>query len=125
VVLSGRLPTLDSRAWSRWARVSARFNEGSFSEENVFLLSEWMAHTSTEILDKNFNLERSMLANLPKRELFIFPAELPRSLAEDKSAVGGSQTRLHVQYTFKMVAMDQTKRVPGGGLRELPCIDTR
>ena len=93
------------------------FNEGSFSEENTFLLSEWMAHTSPEILEKNFSLERSALGNLPKRELFIFPAELPRSLAEDKAAVGGPHTQSPVQYTFKMVAMDPTKIVPGGEVR--------
>lgn len=93
------------------------FNEGSFSEENTFLLSEWMAHTAPGILEKNFDLEQSTIANLPKRELFIFPAELPRSLAEDKAAVGGAHMQSPVQYTFKMLAMDPTKRVPGGEVR--------
>lgn len=93
------------------------FNEGSFSEENTFLLSEWMAHTSLDILEKNFKLDRSALGELPKRELFIFPAELPRSLAEDKEAVGGAHAQSPVQYIFKMAAMDPTRRVPGGEVR--------
>jgi oxalate decarboxylase len=93
------------------------FNEGSFSEENTFLLSEWMAHTSAQILEKNFGLERSTLNKLPNRELFIFPAELPRSLAEDKARVGGPHAQSPVQYTFKMVAMEPTKRMPGGEVR--------
>jgi oxalate decarboxylase len=120
MVLSSRLPALHPGARSRWVRVSARLQRRfllSFSEENTFLLSEWMAHTSLGILEKNFNLERSTLANLPKRELFIFPADLPRGLAEDKAAGGGSQMQSPVQYAFKMVAMDPTKRVPGGEVR--------
>lgn len=93
------------------------FNEGSFSEENTFLLSEWVAHTPPEILGKNLQVEQSTIANLPKRELFIFPAELPRSLAEDKEAVGGPHMQSPVQYIFKMMAMEPTKTMPGGEVR--------
>lgn len=93
------------------------FNEGHFSEENTFLLSEWVAHTPPEILEKNLNLEPSAIAKLPKRELFIFPAELPQALAQDKAAAGSSPQQSPVQYTFRMGAMDSTKTSPGGEVR--------
>jgi len=33
------------------------FNEGLFSEDNTFLLSEWLAHTPGLVLSKNFGLD--------------------------------------------------------------------
>jgi oxalate decarboxylase len=93
------------------------FNDGSFSEENTFLLSEWVAHTPPEILKKNFRLEKDAIEKLPARELFIFPADLPRSLSEDKTAVGGSDAQSPVHYTFKMLAMEPTKSTAGGEVR--------
>src|SRR3981189_23171 len=62
------------------------FNQGMFSEDNTFLISEWVAHTPPEILTKNSTLDRSAIARLPKDELYIFPADLPGSLAQDKAA---------------------------------------
>src|SRR6201987_4614146 len=38
------------------------FNEGLFSEDNPFLLSEWVAHTPREVLSKNFHLDKTALA---------------------------------------------------------------
>src|ERR1700692_1696585 len=55
------------------------FDEGMFSEDNTFLLSAWLAHTPSEILTKNSNLDRSAIARLRKDELYIFPANLPGS----------------------------------------------
>jgi len=93
------------------------FNEGLFSEDNTFLLSEWLAHTPGEVLSKNFNLDKAALAKLPKGSLYIFPANLPRTLAQDRAAVGGQKVQSPVQYTFKMESMAPTFRTPGGEVR--------
>jgi oxalate decarboxylase len=93
------------------------FDEGSFSEENTFLLSEWVAHTPPEVLAKNMGLNKSELALLPTDELFIFPADLPRSLEEDRIAVGGKAVETKTPYTFKMLAMEPTKKTSGGEVR--------
>src|SRR6202140_2015304 len=93
------------------------FDEGMFSEDNTFLISEWIAHTPPEILTKNSNLDRSAIAKLPTDELYIFPAKLPGSLAQDKAAVGGKSVESSIQYTFKMKAMAPTKKTPGGDVR--------
>jgi oxalate decarboxylase len=90
------------------------FDEGLFSEDNTFLISAWVAHTPPEILTKNSNLSRSAIARLPKDELYIFPASLPRSLAEDKAAVGGKSVESQIQYTFKMSDMAPTIKTAGG-----------
>jgi oxalate decarboxylase len=93
------------------------FDEGMFSEDNTFLISSWVAHTPPEILTKNSNLDRNAIAKLPKDELYIFPANLPGSLTQDKAAVGGKKLESPIQYSFKMGAMAPTKKTSGGEVR--------
>jgi oxalate decarboxylase len=93
------------------------FDEGLFSEDGTFLLSEWIAHTPNEVLSKNFGLDASELAKLPKDELYIFPSDLPGPLAGDREEVGGKRVQAPQQYTFKMKAMAATKKTAGGEVR--------
>ena len=91
------------------------FDEGNFSEDGTFLLSEFVAHTPPEILEKNSNLSAADIAKLPKDPLYIFPAPLPKTLAEDRAAIGSNLATQ--QYTFKMKAMEPTKKTTGGEVR--------
>jgi oxalate decarboxylase len=93
------------------------FDEGDFSEDGTFLLSETVAHTPRNILEKTFRLDKDAISKLPKDELYIFPAALPRSLAQDKAAIGGRRVESPFQYTFKMAAMEPTRKTPGGEVR--------
>jgi oxalate decarboxylase len=93
------------------------FNEGMFSEDDTFLLSEWLAHTPPEVLSKNFGLDRSALTKLPTDPLYIFPADLPNSLAEDRAAVGGRNAQSPSQYTFHMHSMTPTVHTSSGDAR--------
>jgi oxalate decarboxylase len=93
------------------------FDQGMFSEDGTFLLSEFVAHMSSDVLSKNFGLPESALTTLPTGPLYIFPADLPKSLADDKAAIGWQKLQSPVQYTFKMEAMAPTKRTTGGEIR--------
>jgi oxalate decarboxylase len=93
------------------------FSEGFFSEDNTFLLSEFVAHTPPDVLMKNSRLSQSDIAKLPKEQLYIFPAALPKSLSEDRAAIGGRSVQAPQQYTFKMEAMAPTKSTAGGEVR--------
>jgi oxalate decarboxylase len=94
------------------------FDEGDFSEDGTFLLSETVAHTPRNILAKNFGLDKETIAKLVrKEELYIFPAQLPLSLAQDKAAIGGQRVESPIQYTFKMSTMAPTRKTPGGEVR--------
>ena len=92
------------------------FDEGKFSEDNTFLISEFVAHVPPEVLTKNSHMSPSDIAKLPKEQLYIFPAPLPQSLAADRAAIGGSNLASQ-QYTFKMTSMVPTIKNAGGEVR--------
>lgn len=53
------------------------FDDGDFSEDSTFLLTDWLAHTPREVIAKNFGVPESALSGLPDKELYIFPAAPP------------------------------------------------
>jgi oxalate decarboxylase len=61
------------------------FNDGDFSEDNTFLISDWIAHTPKSVLAKNFGWPESAFDNIPQEELYIFEAPLPPSLEQDRA----------------------------------------
>src|SRR5437660_3076419 len=60
------------------------FDDGNFSEEETFLLSDWMAHTPKDVLAKNFGVPVSAFDRIPEKDLWIFQAEVPGPLAADR-----------------------------------------
>src|ERR1700756_1337010 len=78
------------------------FDQGMFSEDTTLLLSDWLRHTPPSVLSKNLALPASAIKKLPNKDLYIFPADLPASLAQDKAAVGGRPVESAYQYTFKL-----------------------
>jgi oxalate decarboxylase len=93
------------------------FSEGMFSEDNTFLLSEFVAHIPPEILAKNSRLTPGEIAKLPKEQLYIFPSSVPGSLAADRASIGGSSVQAPQQYTFKMAAMKPAVSSAAGEVR--------
>jgi oxalate decarboxylase len=65
------------------------FDDGHFSEEETFLLSDFMAHTPKEILAKNFGVPVSAFDRIPEKDLWIFQAAVPGPLAADRVAGAG------------------------------------
>jgi oxalate decarboxylase len=92
------------------------FDEGNFSEDDTFLLSELLAHTSPEILQKNTSWPRAQFDKLPPTELYIFEASLPDSLEAEKRFLG-ENLETENKYTFKMNAMQPTMKTAGGEAR--------
>jgi oxalate decarboxylase len=90
------------------------FDQGMFSEDTTLLLSDWLRHTPPSVLSKNFGLPPSDIEKLPNRNLYIFPADLPASLAQDQAGVG---VKSPTKYTWKMEAMAPTSRTRGGEIR--------
>lgn len=60
------------------------FDDGSFSENSTFLITDWFAHTPREVLAKNFGVSESDFADIPSHELYIFQSAVPGPLSSDQ-----------------------------------------
>jgi oxalate decarboxylase len=60
------------------------FDDGSFTENNTFLLTDWLQHTPRSVLAKNFGLPEEAFAAMPPHELYIFEAPAPGPLTADR-----------------------------------------
>ncbi|KIJ42645.1 hypothetical protein M422DRAFT_60349 [Sphaerobolus stellatus SS14] len=61
------------------------FDSGDFSEDDTFLLTEWVAHVPKEVLAKNFPGSKiSDFDDIPANQLYIFPSNPPPPLAQDQ-----------------------------------------
>lgn len=89
------------------------FDQGDFSEDDTFLLSDWLAHTPPEVLMKNMGWSKAEIEKLPPTPLYIFNAPLPKSLDADKQSIGQYLETKNV-YTFKASTMQPTKTTAGG-----------
>jgi oxalate decarboxylase len=93
------------------------FDQGTFSEYQTFLISDWVAHTPASVLEKNMNLPASAVQKLPTDEEYIFPGTIPGSLEDDRKAVGGKAVESKVSYSFRMRSMKPTFEDAGGNVR--------
>jgi oxalate decarboxylase len=60
------------------------FDDGNFSENGTFLLTDWFKHTPRDVLAKNFGVPESAFARIPvdvAQDRYIFAADVPGSLA--------------------------------------------
>jgi oxalate decarboxylase len=93
------------------------FDDGNFSEFDTFLITDWMAHTPPEVLGKNFNLPESDFAPVPKKELYIFPAPVPGSLADDQKSALGPEGPVPSSFSFRLMQQKPDNQTKGGEVR--------
>lgn len=90
------------------------FDDGSFSENETFLLTDWLAHTPREVLAKNFGVPVDAFAHIPSHERYIFQGQVPGPLASDRvpdpaGATPGS-------FSYRLLAQEPVA-APGGRVR--------
>ena len=90
------------------------FDDGNFSEDNTFLISDWFNHTPREVLAKNFQTSADAFSKVPK-ELYIFEAPVPPALAQDKTADPKGSTPK--PFSFKNMYSMPAKTFKGGSVR--------
>jgi len=93
------------------------FDDGNFNEFETFLLTDWLHHTPKEVLAKNFNVAESTFDNVPLRERFIFAADLPRPLNEEKKQVYADSGPVPDTFAFFAGKMEPTKVTTGGSVK--------
>jgi oxalate decarboxylase len=93
------------------------FDHGGFSENETFLLTDWLTHTPRDVLAKNFGMSERAFANLPadiEHERYIFPAKVPGSLPGD--AVHGPAGGVPIDYAYRL-SQEAPVKAPGGQVR--------
>jgi oxalate decarboxylase len=83
------------------------FDDGNFSENETFLITDWFAHTPRHVLAKNFGVPESAFDEIPidvDHERYIFSGEVPGPIlpAEVESPAGP----VPQQYSYRLMAQD-------------------
>lgn len=63
------------------------FDDGSASEFNTLLVTDWVAHTPPEVLGLNFGVPADSFRSIPLHDLWIFQGKEPGPLSADQEAV--------------------------------------
>lgn len=88
------------------------FDDGGFSEESTFILTDWLAHTPKSVVAKNFNLAPEVFAHIPDGEKYIFQGSTPGPIEDEKpSGKGVKKSR----YNFTHRMLDQAPKKTSGG----------
>ena len=90
------------------------FDDGNFSENSTFLLSDWFAHTPKEVLAKNFGVPESNFTDLSFQNRYIFQSKEPGSLSSSK--VSSPNGTVPKSFSYRMLAQKPIKS-QGGTVR--------
>ena len=96
------------------------FDDGNFSENETFLVTDWFAHTPKHILAKNFAVPEAAFDDIPtageiEHSRYIFPGDVPGALVDDIAAVQ-SPVGTAERMSHRMLDQDPIE-VPGGSVR--------
>ncbi|EIW57479.1 oxalate decarboxylase [Trametes versicolor FP-101664 SS1] len=82
------------------------FDDGAFSEDSTFLLTDWLAHVPKEVLAKNFKTNISAFDHIPAKQLYIFPSAPPPDNAQAPSDPQGQIPSPFVFHLSQVKATD-------------------
>jgi oxalate decarboxylase len=87
------------------------FDDGDFSEDNTFLISDWFKHIPPEVLAKNFGVEASTFAKtLDPSQGYMFPLPVPGPISSDR--VSGVDP-VPQSFSHKMLAQEPIRTRSG------------
>ena len=90
------------------------FDNGNFSENETFLISDWFAHTSPDILAKNFGVPEEAFADIPtdvEHSRYIFPGPMPGPIASD--AVDAAAGAVPQSFSHRLLDQEPVKAAGG------------
>lgn len=91
------------------------FDDGSFSENNTFLLSQWLYRTPPSVVAKNFGVTEDEIRNFPTDEKYIFLAPAPPEMiaADEITSPSG---RVPLWFSYHLSQQEYTQ-LPGGRVK--------
>lgn len=90
------------------------FDDGYFSENETFLITDWINHTPKDILAKNFGLPQEAFDGIPKHELYIFPGQMPGPLTKESKEAGATS---NLELTYPLYDQKPNLTSKGGNAR--------
>jgi oxalate decarboxylase len=90
------------------------FDDGAFSENETFLISDWMVHTPRDVLAKNFGVPEQAFAGLPddvEHTRYIFSGDVPRALTTD--AVSSPAGPVPQSFSYRLSAQQPIRAAAG------------
>ncbi|KAI0671639.1 oxalate decarboxylase [Trametes maxima] len=86
------------------------FDDGNFSDDSTFLLTDWLAHVPKEVLAKNFHTSQAAFDRIPSEQLYIFPGPIP---ADNQQPPASPQGTTPLPYAFDFANMKPTQYAGG------------
>ncbi|KAG0126861.1 RmlC-like cupin domain-containing protein [Tuber indicum] len=95
------------------------FDDGEFSEDSTFLVSETFALNPKEVLTKNFQLPERAFDDIPEGELFIFPGtEAPEDIKKQNVTGPAGIIPNKESYSYHW-SLQKPIKAPGGTVKIL------
>jgi oxalate decarboxylase len=92
------------------------FDDGAFSENETFLLTDWFLRTPRDVLAQNLGVSEDAFSNIPRdpdTERYIFSGTVPGPLAEEATSPAGSVPE---RFSHRMLEQEPIE-VAGGRVR--------
>ncbi|MFC8683925.1 oxalate decarboxylase family bicupin [Brevibacillus porteri] len=90
------------------------FDDGHFSDLNTLSISDWFAHTPTDVLSANFGVPESAFADIPDKQVYIYQSEVPGSIEADQ--VESPYGTVPLPFSHRLLAQ-RPLITPGGSVR--------
>ncbi|WP_409175797.1 oxalate decarboxylase family bicupin [Brevibacillus fortis] len=90
------------------------FDDGHFSDLNTLSISDWFAHTPTDVLSANFGVPESAFADIPDKQVYIYQSEVPGSIEADE--VESPYGTVPLPFSHRLLAQ-RPLITPGGSVR--------
>jgi len=84
------------------------FDDGNFSADSTFLLTDWIRHTPKDVLAKNFEYPIDAFDKVPNKELYIFQGEENKNALEQDKVISPQGT-VPKWFSHKMLAQAPIK----------------
>jgi len=95
------------------------FDDGSFSEDNTFLVSELFERNPKSVLAKDLRVDTSAFDHIPDGQLYIFPGTpAPTNVSDPLNNITGPAGPIPQSSTYSYhLSQQQAYEVPGGSVK--------
>ncbi len=96
------------------------FDNGDFSEDHTFSLTDFLAHVPTAVRAQNLGLSEAEAARLPDHEVYF--AQGPAPADDSAAATPRSEPELTTAHRYPLMAQEP-RRSPGGGTQRTVTVE--